>query len=55
MEKTIDEILNVDGWEIGIKYSEYDNPETLQAMKALLERQRISQKNDRKFDVCGEK
>lgn len=51
----MDEVLTVEGWEIGIKYSKQDNPEALRTMKTLLEKQKISPKNDRKFDVCGEK
>ena len=45
----------VEGCEIKINYAKQNNPEALAAIRALLEKQRITPKNMQKFDAIEEK
>ena len=53
--KTREEKLIIEGCEVKIHYAKQDNPEALAAIRALLEKQKITPKSVPKFDGIAEK
>ena len=53
--RTREEKLIIEGCEVKIPYAKQDNPEALAAIRALLEKQKITPKSVPKFDGVDEK
>lgn len=53
--RTREEKLIIEGCEVKIHYAKQDNPEALAAIRALLEKQKITPKSVPKFDGVDEK